>query len=123
MKWITTKVKLPVFTPLRVLVLLTLWCLVSWVGLSAVSIMLLLFLPKTTALVLLLIVIQLIGLFALALLAVELWVLWRGYTKTTKAHGLGTSITCGVGGCVTYEMLKRERMILNLLDLRLFEEN
>jgi len=123
MKWFTTKVKLPAFTPLRVLVLLITWLVALWVGLLVVSILLIAYLPKTIALVWLLIVTLLIGLLVLALLEKELWALWLGYTKTTKAHGRGTLTTFGGAELSDYETFQKERMILSLLALRLFEEN
>jgi hypothetical protein len=65
----------------------------------------------------------LIGLFAPALLVKELWALWQGYTKTTKARGLETFHTSGGQELSTFGMYQKERMILSLLELRLFEEN
>jgi len=79
-----------------------------------VNITLLVFLPKTIALVLLATAIQLIGLSVLVLLVAELWVLWRVYTKTTKAHGLETSITYGGPELSTYEESRMEHMIQSL---------
>jgi len=76
-----------------------------------VNITLLVFLPKTIALVLLATAIQLIGLSVLVLLVAELWVLWQAYTKTTKARGRVTSTTCGGPDLSTYEELKMEDMI------------
>jgi hypothetical protein len=94
-----------------------------WVGLLVVNITLHLYLPKITPLAWLLTVTLLIGLFAPALLVKELWALWQGYTKTTKARGLEISHTSGGQESYTYEMFQKERMVLSLLELRLFEEN
>jgi len=123
MKWFITKVKLPAFTPLRVLVLLIIWCLVLWVGLLAVSIMLLAYLPKTIVLVLLVTAILLIGLFVQALLAIELWALWRGYTKTMTARGRETSLTFGGEELSTYETWQTESSILSLSALARYADN
>jgi hypothetical protein len=78
---------------------------------------------KTTVLVLLLIVTLLIGLFTLVLLGKELWVLSQAYTKTTKAHGLETSITSGGVVLCDYETLKTESMIQSLSHLARYGGN
>jgi UPF0716 family protein affecting phage T7 exclusion len=83
--------------------------------------MLLVYLPKTIALVLLLIVTQLIGLFVLVAMVRRLWALSLVYTKTMYRAGQVMLITSGGRELCTYGMLRQESMIQNLLALRLFD--
>ena len=83
----------------------------------------LLLLPKITPLVLLPIVTLLIGLVALLLLVKLSWDSWQVYSKTMMLNGQASATDFGGVGLYTYEELNKEVTILNLLALRLYEEN